>query len=198
MSQLIFPSLPGLAWPVTRTVVAPPVKVKTTPSRREFRARDSTVPLYRYSVPFEFLRKAQAYQEWQQLMGFFNRVGGPFDDWLFDDLDDNTCTSQLFSIGDGATQSFQLARTFGGFLEPVYGPDPAGLRIFVNGTETAATVSSTGAVTLAAAPAANAELRWSGHFYWRCVFASESLEFSKSFASFYEARKVDFRTVKPL
>jgi transposase len=34
------------------------------------------VPLYRYTLPFEFLRIGQAYQEWQQLMGMFNRVGG--------------------------------------------------------------------------------------------------------------------------
>ena len=197
MSQLIFPSLAGLAWPVGRTVIAPPVKIKTTPSRREFRARDSTVPMYRYALTFEFLRDAQAYQEWQALMGFYNRVGGPFDDWLFDDSADNTAVNQLFAVGDGVATTFQLARTLGGFLEPLYGVN--GTPAFtVGGSATGAAVGATGAITFTTPPAAGAQLRWTGQFFWRCRFAAETLEFTRSFATFCECKKVEFLTVKPL
>lgn len=199
MSQLIFPTLPGLAWPAVRAVVAPPVKVKLTPSRRRFVARDSTVPLYDYTLGFEFLRTAQAYAEWQQLMGFFNKVGGPFDDWLFDDVDDNTCTSELMATGDGSTTVFQLARSLGGFLEPLYGGLNGAGAFTVNGSGvTPSSVGSTGAVTFAAAPANGALIRWSGTFYWRCAFAQQKLEFAKSFSTFYECKKVEFSTIKPL
>lgn len=199
MSQLIFPSnLPGRTWPQTRTVLAPPVVIKTTPSRREFRARDSSVPLYLYSVPFSFLRLEAARPDWQTLMGFYNRVGGTFEDWLFDDRTDNTATNQLFGIGDGVTVSFQLARTLGGFLEPVYGLN--GVPVITKDGNVIAplSISATGAVTFATPPAAGTLLRWTGTFYWRCRFTSESLEFTKSYSNLYAAPKVEFRTVKPL
>lgn len=199
MSQLIFPKLPGQSWPVGRTVLAPPVKIKVTPSRREFRARDSTLPLYRYSLPFEFLRKTAAAQDWQTLMGFFNRVGGTFDDWLFDDEDDNTCVDQLIGVGDGVTTQFQIGRTLGGFIEPLYGGVNGAAVIKVSGSVwTPTSISSNGVVTLAFAPSAGSQIRWSGKFFWRCRFSSESLDFTKSTGVFYEAKKVEFITVKPL
>lgn len=196
MSQLLFPSLPGITWPVMRAVVAPPVRVKTTASQREFRARDASIPRYRYSLQFDFLRTAQAQQEWQQLLGFFNRVGGTFDDWLFEDPDDRSCTAQLFGVGNGTQTVFQLARTLGSFLEPVYGPLDSPV-ITVAGGASSPSVSATGAVTFSSPPADGAELRWSGSFAWRCRFDADSLEFSKSFATFYEARRVSFVTVIP-
>lgn len=196
MSQLIFPSLPGAMFP-SRTVIAPPVSIKTTPSRREFRARDSSIPLYRYSLVYEFLRVANPYAEYQTLVGFFNQVGGTFDDWLFQDLDDNAAVSQLFGVGDGSTTVFQLGRTLGGFFEPVFGPG-AGLTFTAAGSAVTPTVSNYGQVTFASAPAAGAQLRWTGPFYWRCRFVSETLEFIRSYQTFLEAKRVEFMTVKPL
>lgn len=194
MSQLILPALPGITWPVGRTVVPPAVREKLTASGRSFRARDAVLPRYRYQLAFEFLRTAQAYQEWQQLMGFYNRVGGGFDDWLFEDFDDHACSAQLFDIGDGVRTQFQLARTLGSFVEPVYGP--LTWAITVGGSAASPTVGNTGLVTFGAAPAAGAELRWTGTFAWRCIFEGDSLEFTKSFATFYEARRLQFITVK--
>jgi len=198
MSQLVYPTFPGGAFP-TRTVIAPPVKIKTTPSGREFRARDSVIPKYRYSQAFSCLRLDQARQEYQQLLGFFNRVGGTFDDWLFDDVDDNTCVDQLIGVADGVTTQFQLGRTLGGFIEPLYGGVNGVAVVKVSGSVwTPTSISPTGVITLAFAPSAGSQIRWSGKFYWRCVFAAETLEFVKNFATFYEAKKVEFRTVKPL
>lgn len=196
MSQLIFPTFPGRTFPA-RTVVAPPVIIKTTPSLREFRARDSSVPRYRYSLGFECLRVSQALAEYQTLVGFYNRVGGTFDDWLFQDLDDKAATAELFGQGDGATTVFQLGRTVGSFFEPIFGPG-TGLTFTVAGSAAAPAVSNFGQVTFASPPAGGAELRWTGPFYWRCRFTAESLEFTRSFQTFYEAKKVEFITVKPL
>jgi hypothetical protein len=197
MSQLVYPSLPGAMFP-SRTVMAPPVSIKTTPSQREFRARDSAIPRYRYSVAYEFLRVAPALAEYQALLGFFNRVGGTFDDWLFADPDDNTVTNTLFGQGDGVSQVFQLGRMFGGFFEPVFGPG-AGVTIKVDGVvEAGAVVDNFGQVTLPVPPDVGAVLQWSGPFYWRCRFASETLEFLRSYQTFLEAKRVEFITVKPL
>ncbi len=196
MSQLVFPAFPGQTF-AARSVVAPPVSIKTTPSLREFRARDASVPRYLYSLGFEFLRVSQALAEYQTLVGFFNRVGGTFDDWLFQDPEDNLATNELFGIGDGVTATFQLGRTSGSFFEPIYGPG-SGLTFTVAGVANGATVSPLGQVTFAAAPAAGAQLRWSGPYYWRCRFTAETLDFTRSFSTFLEAKKVEFRTVKPI
>jgi hypothetical protein len=52
MSNAVFPSLPGLKWDQARTVLVPPVHVRTTPSRREFRSRSATVPRYQYALTY--------------------------------------------------------------------------------------------------------------------------------------------------
>ncbi len=198
MSQLIFPSFPGVAWPVTRTMVAPPVTIKTTPSNREFRFRFSRVARYKISVAFEFLRESQGFHEYQQLRAFFGRVGGTFDDWLFDDVTDNHASNELFAVGDGVTTTFQFARSIGGLLEPVYGLNGAPI-VTANGAQVQPrAISDAGAVSFNQAPAAGVQLRWTGDFFWRCRFTSDSLEFTQNYRTFMEAKKVEFITTVPL
>lgn len=122
MSSAIYPTLPGLSFGVQRTVLPPPVQVRTTPSQREYRARDATVPRYQYALNYEFLRSSAARAELQTLVGFFNARGGSFEAFSFLDPDDNTVSAQQFGVGDGSTTSFQLLRSFGGFAEPVLDP----------------------------------------------------------------------------
>ena len=122
MSNSVYPSLPGLAFPVGRAVLPPPVQVRTTPSQREYRARDAFVPRYQYSLAYEFLRTGNRGTELATLLGFYNQAGGPFDSWLFLDPDDNSVTANTFGVGNGTTTGFQLLRSFGGFAEPVYDP----------------------------------------------------------------------------
>lgn len=119
MSDAVYPTLPGLAYGVVRGVIPPPVTIKTTPSRREYRARDAVNPVYAYTLPYEFLRSDAVWAELQTLVGFYNLRGGPFDSFLFTDPDDNAVTAQPFGVGDGSTAVFQLVRSYGGFAEPV-------------------------------------------------------------------------------
>lgn len=118
MSNLVFPSLPGLDWNCTRTVVPPPVQVRTTPSQREYRARDAVYPRYQYSLSYEFLRSGSA-QEYQTLLAFHSQHGGDFDSFLYTDPDDNLASSVQFGVGNGATSQYQLVRSMGGFYEPI-------------------------------------------------------------------------------
>ena len=52
-------------------------------------------------------------------MGFFLQLQGQFGTFLYTDPDDNAVTGQAFATGDGATTSFTMMRSLGGFLEPV-------------------------------------------------------------------------------
>jgi len=197
MSNAVYPALPGLTFGVQRSIIPPPVQVRTTPSRREFRARDATLPLYGYSLVYEFLRSNAAWSELQTLVGFYNLRGGPFDTFLFTDPDDSAATLALFGTGDGATVAFQLLRSFGGFAEAVNDVNGAP-SIYKAGTlqSSGYTISATGLVTFSTAPTTGQLLTWSGAFYRRCRFKGEQLDTTKFMQDLWEARKVELISVK--
>ncbi len=110
----------------------------------------------------------------QALVGFFNQNGGPFGGvFWFNDPNDNTVPAsspQQIGVGDGATKSFQLLRTYGGFTEPVQAPQT--WTIYLNGVAQSSgfTVSSTGLLTFTTAPASGVAISWSGTYFWNVHF----------------------------
>jgi hypothetical protein len=125
MSYPVFPALAGIAWPVKRTPVAASLRQKAISGRETFQPLWPG-PLYRYELTFALLRADAAHAEWQQLQGFWNGVmfqpGGVF---AFDDPNDDHVADEPMGVGDGATASFQLVRSIGGFAEPVLNPTNA-------------------------------------------------------------------------
>lgn len=200
MSNSVFPILPGLEWKYKRIIVAPPVKILTTPSQREFRARDATLPRYRYVFSYEFLRQAAALAEWQTLEDFFKTHGGDFESFRLTDPDDNTVTAGLFGTGNGSTTQFQLVRTLSSFAEGVYELNGTP-QIFKNGvlqsTPSQYSITATGVVVFVTAPAAGQALTWTGSYYRRARFARGEMEFSKLWQDFWEGKKVELISIKP-
>jgi hypothetical protein len=125
MTIPVFPTLPGIEFPVKRAPVASTLRQKAISGRETFQPLWQT-PLYKYEVSFALLRAAQGYAEWQALQGFWNSVmftpGGVFQ---FDDPNDNGASQQIFATGDGSATSFQLTRSLGGFIDPVLNPTPS-------------------------------------------------------------------------
>jgi hypothetical protein len=124
MQYPLFPTLPGMEYPVKRSPLASTLRQKAVSGRETFQPRWSG-PLYKYEVSFALLRQAASFAEWQLLAGFWNDVmfapGGVFQ---FDDPNDNLASAQPIGEGDGTTTIFQLVRTLGGFTEPVLNPTP--------------------------------------------------------------------------
>lgn len=195
MSSLVYPTLPGLEWNVGRTVLAPPVQIRTTPSQREYRARDASLPRYQYTLSYEFLRSGSQ-QEWQTLVGFYNQVGGDFDSFLFTDPDDSSVTDQLLGAGNGSNTIFQAVRTLGGFVE-VIDSLIAVTNVKVNGTPVSHSANtSTGVITTSAAPAGGSTVTWTGTFYRRCRFLRGQMEFRKFMQDYWEAKRVEIISLK--
>ena len=197
MGQLVYPTLPGLDFGVSRQVMPPPVAIRTTPSQREYRGRDSSFVRYSYELIYSFLRSSATWNELQTLVGFYNLVGGPFDSFLFTDPDDSVAAGVQFAVGDGATTVFQLTRPYGGFAEAIYdfnGP----LNIYDNGSNVGAgaSVSSAGVVTFTTAPLAGHLLTWTGNYYRRCRFLDANMNPSKFLQNVWELRKVSFISVQ--
>ena len=196
MSNDVFPSLPGMHIEVGRSVSAPPVSKRTTPSRREYRARDASIPLYRYSLAFEVLR-AGAEAELQQLVGLFNKHGGSFESFRFTDPVDNAVSAHLFGTGNGSTTAFQLVRSFGGFAEPVFeiNSTVAAPLLYKAGVlQTAGThytLGATGLVTWVTAPAGGAALTWTGSFYRRVRFVRDEADFERFLVELWSLKRCE-------
>lgn len=199
MSNAVFPNFPGLTFGVTRTPIW-----STTPKRsvsgREFRSANMSYPRYKFKLGYEVLRQKGAYTEFTTLVGFFNARQGAFDSFLFTDPDDNTVAAQVIGTGDGSNKLFQLVRTFGGFVEPVFDANSAPL-IYVGGVLKTLTVDYTintvGLVTFVTAPGAGVSVTWTGTFYRRVKFTQDSAEFAKFMANLWELKTLEIETVKP-
>ncbi len=113
MSNLILPVPPGVSLKAKRTPILKSI-VQGIDSGREARIKKLSAPRYRYEVDYEFLRTASPFLEWQRVVNFAVRHGGRYDSFLFQDPQDYQVTDHGFGVGDGATTSFQLQRSFGG------------------------------------------------------------------------------------
>jgi hypothetical protein len=124
VGNAIFPTLPGLAWSVLKTPQWS-TAVQKAVSGREVRRANQSRPIWKFSLTYEVLRGASAYNEYQQLLAFYNARQGAFDSFLFSDSSDNTVTNQAFGTGDGLTAVFPLTHPIGAWSEPVgYAPSP--------------------------------------------------------------------------
>jgi hypothetical protein len=119
MSDAIFPSLPGLKWGTVKKPIWS-TKIQKSASGREARASFYSYPIYQFTLSYEVLRGQSGMPELQTLLGFFNARQGSFDSFLYEDIDDNTATDQQFGTGNGSTTVFQLIRSLGGNVEPVF------------------------------------------------------------------------------
>jgi uncharacterized protein (TIGR02217 family) len=128
--SLIFPTLPGLAWSVTKTPTFQ-TRIQRAASGRELRALDYPYPLWQFALVYDFLRDnpAAGYDELRTLLGFFMLCQGAFGPFLFQDPSDCQVTGQQIGVGNASTTVFQLQRAMGatlpggGFLEPIVAPN---------------------------------------------------------------------------
>ena len=189
-----FPTLPGWMYPIPRTASGKSERHEAIAGRRTILPL-MTTPRWTWDLPIEFLRtplwRGNTYSEWPTLAGFFNACTFAGSCFAWTDPDDSVATAQPFGQGDGVTMSFQIVRTFGGFTEPVYLPTIT--QITIAGTPTVAyTVSASGVVTFATAPANGAQLAWTGTFAWLCRFDDDALSASQIMSGLYEVKSIKF------
>lgn len=198
MTEPVFPSLAGLGWSVKRS---PLWKTRTQQaiSGKETRLADWSYPAWQWALTFDFLRATPAAAEFQSLVGFFNQCQGAFGAFLYADADDNAVTGQALGVGDGATTVFQLARSFGGFIEPVLAPNVVSAVTLAGVVQTPSAYSvdsTTGLLTFTAAPSSGAAIAADFTYYFRCRFAEDTVDFEKFMATLYRAQKLAFVSLK--
>lgn len=194
MSNAVFPTLAGRGWDISK---AP--QFNTMPRRSasgyEYRAALMVYPLYKFTLKFDVLRDDTENNELKTLIGFFNSRLGAFDSFLYTDDADKAITTQSIGTGTGALATFQLVRSYGGFVEPVHNVNGAA-QIYVNGVlktlTTDYTISSTGMVTFVTPPANGLAVMWSGSYYYRCRFLDDTISPSQFVQNMYTLSKLEF------
>src|ERR1043166_2803459 len=178
-SNPVFPStsLPGLGLPVIRTPIWATL-TQLSLAGVDVPHQPWTSPRYRWSVHFEFLRQGAAFQELQNLMGFYNRMAGRYGVFQYDDPQDDSVTDQAFGTGDSTTVAFQLVRTRGSFTEPVFAISTV-INVKVAGViqgSSTYSVSNKGLVTFTSPPANPSSLTWTGTYFWFCRFDKDEVD----------------------
>lgn len=191
MSNAIYPTLPGQTWPRGKTTRTSTM-VKRASGRR-FALSQQLYPTYLYRIPYSFLRPVDL----ATLGGFFRARSGRLDDFLFQDRDDDSVTAQVIGVGNGTNAAFQLMRTAGGVIEPVYAVNGTP-SVYVNGVLTTAyTLSANGLVTFTTPPPAGHVVTWTGLYYWRVAFTKDEQDFEEFMRQLYSAKVVEFESFHP-
>ena len=202
----IFPSLPGLAWSVTKTPTFQ-TRIQRAVSGRELRALDYPYPLWQFTLVFDLLRDnpTAGYDELRTLMGFFMLCQGSFGTFLFRDPSDHRVTSQQIGIGNASTTIFQLQRAMGstlpggGFLEPIVAPDVVS-GLYLDGiTQSPGSYSvdpETGLVTFSTAPGSGLIITADYSYYFRCRFVDDSYAFENFMFRLWQLKKLTFISVR--
>ena len=193
MSNEVLPALAGLAWPQPKTPIFN-TKVQTSASLRSWRVGRALYPQYKRRLTYSYLSLA----DYNTMAAFFKKRHGRLDSFLFEDRDDYlVATPQTFGVGDAETESFQLVRSLGGFVEPV-GPVKGTPIIRVDGTPTVDfDIDDYGLVTFDTPPGDGLVIDWTGEYYWRYIFSKDEMEFNEFMRQFWELRQLDMETEKP-
>jgi hypothetical protein len=206
-----FPALPGLGFP-KRTPLWSTTKQPSV-GGQESRFPMWSYPKWRYEYAIESLRQAASLSltEFSALAGFYNSVNGSAGFFAFTDPDDGSVVGEPFGTGDGTTTTFQLTRSLGGFVEPVFLPGQYACIIYENGTPVShgsgagkwqwgggvdVSTGSLGSVVFGTAPSAAVALTWTGPFDWLCRFDDDSIDFSGFGKGFWSMSSLKFTTEK--
>ncbi|EPI1418530.1 DUF2460 domain-containing protein [Neisseria gonorrhoeae] len=198
MGNAVFPEFPGLKWGRKKTAVWSTGTQKSA-SGREFRTAYYTYPQWRFSLSFEVLRTKASVNELEKLAGFFNARKGSFESFLYEDPADNAVTDQPVGNTVQGVARYQLVRSMGGFIEPVSAVKerPA---VKVGGTALAYgrdyTVTDKGVLVFNTPQPPGRPITWTGGFYFRVRFTSDTVDFENVLGSLWAVKKIEFTSVK--
>lgn len=203
MSDSVFPSIRGLAWPVKRIPEMNTLQQRS-PGGYSTQVALYQNPIWRWDLKYNYilddpsnLQMGFTDTDWRTLVGFFLARRGSFDDFLFHDVaDDSAADAPLVIVNDGAGTFYSpVQRKIGEFEEDITdligGNVMGSIAVKNNGTPTVDFLLGTGGFTTGSQSYDGLYLQW-GHdpspgpitatfsFYFRVQFEKDdSLEFAR-------------------
>ena len=210
----VFPILPGLSWPMTKTPIWKTL-IQESASQRETRIGLVTRPRYKWALSFDIIRSKDSYYEYQALVNFINSHYGAVDDFLFWDPTDNFVEGQYIGVGTGIGKSYWLYRTLmtgtSGFVEPItcinnsINNVPAPNAVYINkvaltgltsGGEPKWTMSDAGVLTFHTAPDNGAEISADFNYFWPVRFLNDEDDIDYAMFQWWEMKKLELISIK--
>lgn len=197
-----FPALPGQGWSVHKRPSFS-TRVASHVSGREVRRPNFARTLYEFEVTFDGLDSGGSFaglgaQSLQALLGFYLAAQGQYGTFLYTDPSDCAAVDQPIGTGDGSTTNFTLARSLGGYTEPV-GWVTALSAVTVGGTAQgggAFTLNQPNTLVFAAAPAAGAAVAASFAYAFVCRFLDDQEDFENLMGGLWQVQSLKFRSVR--
>lgn len=182
-------------------------------SGREVSSPRQAYPLWEFDLTYEILRDPTQNQnpylqyagqtEFQSILDMFLACSGQFGRFFYNDLSDNSRLGQAIGIGDAATTSFRLVRTWGSgslsFAEPIGGINlTQAIVVYLNGTPTTGyALDSMGQnIVFASAPGSGVAITMDFYFYYFCRFLNDIVDFEQFYANLWMMKSFKFRSVK--
>jgi uncharacterized protein (TIGR02217 family) len=198
-----FPTLAGQGWsvhkkPVFSTIVASHV------SGREVRDPLYQNPIWQFELTFDGLDSTSSSypglgaNSLQSLIGLFLQCQGQYGTFLYADPTDSAVTNQTIATGDGTTTTFTLARTLGGFTEPV-GWVTTLSAVYLNGTlqsNSAYSLTTPNSLVFGSAPGSGVVVSASFVYAFECRFDADDQDFEQFMSNLWKADAVKFRSVR--
>lgn len=197
-----FPVLPGQAWSVHKRPSFS-TRVASHISGREVRRANYARTLYEFEVSFDGLDSAGVFtglqaQSLQALMGVYLAAQGQYGTFLYTDPSDSVATNQAIGTGDGSTTTFTLARTLGGWTEPVGWVTQLGA-VSVAGAAQATSayaLTAPNTLTFATAPTTGAAIVASFAYAFVCRFLDDQEDFENIMSGLWQLQSLKFRSVR--
>jgi hypothetical protein len=202
MSYPIFPTITpsqgGPTWPARKTPSFKTIVQVPANTRGENRISLTPYPIWKFELDFNYLSGdfSQVSSALAALVGFLGSVQGSYQPWLYSDPYDNSVSVMSFGTGDGVTTAFQITRNVGGMLDLIQNLNGTPTIQVAGSTVTPASISATGLVTFTTAPAAGANITWTGNFYFLCRFEEDEWSDLQEFLyRYWELSSLKFRSV---
>jgi uncharacterized protein (TIGR02217 family) len=201
----VFPSLPGLAWSVTKAPIFQ-TRIQRAVSGRELRTLDYPYPLWQFTLVFAFLRDDPnaGFDELRTLMGFYLSCYGAYGTFLFQDPTDFEVSGQYIGTGDSSTDLYQLQRSIGlelpggGFLEPITAPQTVDAIYFDGIVQNASSYNvdpDTGIVSFLTPPQNGVVITADFSYWFRCRFVEDRSDFENFMYRLWQLKKLIFISV---
>jgi uncharacterized protein (TIGR02217 family) len=199
-SYATFPTLNGRGWSVRLSPQWLTGELLHV-SGRESRAARRAAPLFAIELDFDLLEMTASGAQLQELLGFFEGQLGQDAPFWFEPPGLSPVSGQAIGIGDGATQSFPLAVSFGAydFFPPEIGTV---VRVYLNGVGQGTSAysfdasSTPTAITFAAPPPVGSVVTADFHWLLLCRFDDDDQDFEEFMAEFYALCSVKLQSVR--
>jgi uncharacterized protein (TIGR02217 family) len=210
LMPLLYPTLPGLAFPVVKTPIFS-TDIGAAASGREVRFALYQNPIWEWTLTYNYLGDdfdGSGSSDLKTLLGFYISVNGSLLPFQFEDPDDNAVTAQVIGTTDGTTSLYYLSRTYGGADGGL--TEPVGM---VNTTQTfnvylagvlqePSTYSLNTSTPLAnyitfdTTPAADLAITVDMSYYFWVRFKDDQYDFTKNMDRLWEMKKVILHSLR--